>query len=191
MRFHTVFAALAALAFSTGVAVADAQRLAAQKCALQTGAPGNYNVSNAPGVPHVVLGQGGTPGGVAAINDCLADAYQVQYGARRGAAAVAPVTPQSSTAAIAECDRIRSQNIATGVVATVGIIAALGEPYTASVIGGAAGTVTGIRGVNQRHRNCVANATVPAVDPSAAIYVGCRRSTDGVMSRGTRLCVAP
>lgn len=190
MRLKTFLTTLAALTVSTTFALADAPRAAAQQCALQTKSPGNYNISNAPGLPHVLPGQGGTVDGAARINDCLADVYQVQYGAKRGEGTVAEITPQTTAAALEECEKIRRQNIATGLIATVGIVAVLGDPYAPSIIGGTAGSVTGIRTVNRRYRDCVANATVPAVDPNAAIYVGCRRG-NGVMSRGTRLCVAP
>ncbi|WP_299726320.1 hypothetical protein [uncultured Tateyamaria sp.] len=187
---RTLSAALAVFTLSVTFAMADAPRLAAQKCAASTHAPGNYNISNAPGIPHVLPGDGGTKAGAASINDCLKDAYAVQYGTKQGTAAVAAVAPRAGTTSIAECDRIRRQNITTGVIATVGIIAVLGEPYTASAIGGAAGTITGVRGVNRRHRACVAAASATPVDPKAAIHVGCSRR-GGVFSGGTRLCVAP
>ncbi|MEM6374022.1 MAG: hypothetical protein AAF727_14750 [Pseudomonadota bacterium] len=192
MALRTISAALAAIALSTTFAQADTARLAAQQCAVKTHAPGNYNVSEGPGVPNVLPGQGGTASGAARINDCLADVYSVQYGAKRGsaAAAAATATPQSRAASLAECKRVRDRHIATGLAATVGVVAALGEPYTASVIGGVIGSTRGIRGVNNRYRACVAAATAPPIDPNAAVFVGCSRR-EGVMSRGTALCVAP
>jgi len=191
MILRTLSAALAALAFSATFAMADAPRLAAQSCAVQTNAPGNYYISNAPGLPSVLPGPDGTPAGAARINDCLTDTYAVQYGTRAGTAAT-PVAsaPQVTANALGECKTVRDRQIATGLAATVGIIAALGEPYTASVIGGVVGSTQGIRGVNKRYRACVAAASAPPVDPNAAIYVGCSRK-NGVMSRGTSLCVAP
>ncbi|MFL4468587.1 hypothetical protein ACERZ8_01375 [Tateyamaria armeniaca] len=161
MHLRILSTAFAVLAFSTTFALADAARMAAQQCAVKTHAPGNYNISNAPGVPHVLPGQGGTTGGAARINDCLKDVYAVQYGAKRSQVVATAATPRAAAGSIAECDAIRRQNITTGVIATVGIIAALGEPYTASVIGGTAGTITGVRGVNRRHRACVAAVSAP------------------------------
>lgn len=191
MRLKIFLTTLAALTVSTTFALADAPRAAAQQCALQTHAPGNYNISNAPGLPHVLPGQGGTAAGAARINDCLTDVYQVQYGAKRGQAPTARTPAQTTAAALEECERIRNRNIGTGAVATVAVIAALGEPYSASVVGGAIGSYRGLQGVNKRYKDCVANATVAPVNPKDAIYIGCRRSVNGVMSRGTRLCVAP
>ena len=74
MRLKTFLAAAAVLTFTTTLAIADPARQAAQQCALNTNAPGNYNISNAPGLPHVIPGQGGTAAGAARINDCLAQA---------------------------------------------------------------------------------------------------------------------
>ena len=190
MIVRIFWAALAVLTLSTTLALADAQRLAAQKCALSTRAPGNYNVSNAPGLPHVLPGQGGTTDGAARINDCLKDAYGLQYGARPGTTPAADITPQTAAATVQECKRIRNRRIGAGVAGAVGFTLGLGDPYTAAAIGGAVGVGIATRRENRRYADCVAAATAPPVDTNAAIYVGCSRR-GGVMSRGTSLCVAP
>lgn len=188
MFFRMLSAAAAISVFSSTLALADAAREAAQRCAIQTNAPGNYNISNAPGLPNVIPGAGGTAAGAANMNDCLADVYGVQYGAR---GAIPATTAATDTAtALAACERTRNRHIAGGVAATIGVIAALGEPYSASIIGGAIGTTRGMRGVNKRYSDCVARVNAPAVDPNAAIQTGCSRR-GGVMSQGTRLCIAP
>jgi len=183
MRLKTFLAAAAVLTLTTTLAIADAARQAAQQCALNTNAPGNYNISNAPGLPHVIPGQGGTEAGAARINDCLTDTYQVQYGAKGGAVATAGVArtaPTSQPSGRLNCAEILNRT--PGRAATY----AFGSALVAGAIGASAQA-----GVYQRNLNrCLAQAPAQRVDPNAAIYVGCSRR-GGVMRRGTSLCVSP
>lgn len=188
MFLRMLSAAAVVSVFSATLALADAAREAAQRCAIQTNAPGNYNISNAPGLPNVIPGAGGTAAGAANMNDCLADVYAVQYGARGATPATTGAANRAT--ALAACERTRNRHMAGGVAATIGVIAALGEPYSASIIGGAIGATRGVRGVNKRYRDCVDRVNAPAIDPNAAIQTGCSRH-EGVMSHGTRLCIAP
>ncbi|MEO0765281.1 MAG: hypothetical protein AAFS01_02420 [Pseudomonadota bacterium] len=189
MRLKTLLAALAALTLSTTFAVADVPRSAAQKCAEQTRAPGNYYLSDAPGLPHVLPSPDGTVDGAARINDCLKDAYAIQYGARLGETSPGALAETGGVDAEVVCRRTRNGQYVVGTVLTAGIIAAIGEPYTAATIGGLVGLNQGFKVSNRQYAECV-NAAAPPVDPNAAIYTGCSRR-NGVMSAGTRLCVAP
>jgi len=182
MRLKTFLAAAAVLTFTTTLAIADPARQAAQQCALNTNAPGNYNISNAPGLPHVIPGQGGTAAGAARINDCLADTYQVQYGAGGGAVATASAAraPTSQPSGRVNCANILNRT--PGRAATY----AFGAALVAGAIGASAQA-----GVYQRNLNrCLAQSSAPPVVPNAAIYVGCSRR-GGVLSRGNSLCVSP
>ena len=85
MRLRIFSAALAVLTLFSTLAVADTATQATQECAVKTRAPGKYNLSTAADVPNVIPGEGGSTGGAARINDCLADVYTVQYGVRRDA----------------------------------------------------------------------------------------------------------
>lgn len=183
MIVRIFWAALAVLTLSTTLALADAQRLAAQKCALSTRAPGNYNVSNAPGLPHVLPGQGGTTDGAARINDCLKDAYGVQYGAKAGGVAAAATSPVAATDSSGRLNCARILNRSPGRAAAYS--------FGSSIVAGAIGASIQA-GVYQNNLNrCLAQAaTAPPVDTNAAIYVGCSRR-GGVMRQGTSLCVAP
>ncbi|MEP1355880.1 MAG: hypothetical protein ABJX32_15070 [Tateyamaria sp.] len=189
MRLKTLLAVLAALALSTTFAAADIPRSAAQKCAEQTRAPGNYYLSDAPGLPHVLPSPDGTVDGAARINDCLKDAYAVQYGARLGEVSQGALAETGGVDAAQKCRQTRNGQVVVGTVLTAGIIAAIGEPYTAATIGGLIGLSQGVKYSNQEYAKCV-NAAAPPVNPNAAIYTGCSRR-NGVMSGGTRLCVAP
>ena len=182
MRLTTLLAALAALAFSTTIATADAPRLAAQKCAVKTNAPGNYYISNAPGLPSVLPGPNGSPNGAAAINDCLTDAYAVQYGSTNGVAvaAAAAGTATSESGGRLNCARILNRS--PGAAATY----AVGWSLVAGLVGAG-----GQAAVYQNNLNkCLAANSGLPVNPNAAIYTGCSRR-NGVMNGGTRLCVAP
>jgi hypothetical protein len=62
---------------------------AADRCIVQTNAPGTYVIASDQGMPQVVAGRGGTSAGARATNNCLPDAYGVQCGASPSGA-VAP-----------------------------------------------------------------------------------------------------
>lgn len=181
--------AAAAVVLSSSFVSADAARSAAQQCIAQTHAPGNYNISNDPGVPHVIPAAGGTPAGAANVNDCLADAYGVQYGAKRAAPVAVDGTLSASEEALYECKRLRRQRVGNSVAAAVGFTLGVGDPYTAAAVGGAIGVGVTANRENRRYADCVAAAYAPPPDPNAAIFTGCSRR-GGVMSQGTSLCVA-
>lgn len=183
-------AAAATLAFSSTFALADTAQDAAQRCALHTRAPGNYNISTGPGVPHVIPGQGGTAAGASRVNDCLLDAYAVQFGGKRGSVVSAAAAPANPEAAVVECKRIRNRRIGSSVAAAVGFTLGVGDPYTAAAAGGAIGVGITARRENRRFGECVAAATAAPIDTNAAVYTGCSRR-GGVMSNGTSLCVSP
>lgn len=177
------FLAAAALTLTAMPGIADPARLAAQQCALNTNAPGNYYISNAPGLPHVIPGRGGTLAGAARINDCLTDTYQVQYGtkgggvATAGVAATAPTTQPSGGLNCAE-----NLNRTPGRAATYA--------FGSALVAGAAGADVQA-GVYQGSLNrCLAQSSAPPVSPGAAVYVGCSRR-GGVMRLGNSLCVSP
>lgn len=185
----TVCVVGAALALSAASASADRALDAAERCIIQTNAPGNYSVISDQGVPQVIAGQGGTSAGASATNDCLLDAYGVQFGA--SPSGVVAATGTTSQATLDECRRIRNRRIGSSVAAAVGFTVGLGDPYTAAAVGGAIGVGVSARRENRRYADCIASAYTPPVDPDAPVIVGCSRRQRGVMSGGSSLCVAP
>lgn len=180
MRLTTILAAFAALTFSTTLAMADAPRLAAQKCAVKTNAPGNYYISNAPGLPSVLPGPNGSPNGAAAINDCLLDIFAVQFGSVAGG--TAPPVAAGATASVGNINCARILNRSVGAATTY----AVGWSLVAGFVG--AGAQAGVYQSNL-NKCLAANSGLP-VNPNAAVYTGCSRR-NGVLNGGTRLCVAP
>ncbi|WP_299622100.1 hypothetical protein [uncultured Tateyamaria sp.] len=170
-------------------AVADPALQAADRCITQTNAPGTYAIISDQGVPQVVAGQGGTAAGASATNDCLLDAYGVQFGASPSGV-VAAATGTTSQATLDECRRIRNRRIGGNVAAAVGFTIGFGDPYTAAALGGAVGVGISARRENRRYAECIASAYQPPVDPDAPVFVGCSRRERGVLSGGSSLCVA-
>lgn len=182
VTLRTLVAVVVGLYLCATVARADAARTAAQHCAIQNHAPGNYFISNAPGVPHVIPGLGGTDGGARRMNDCLLDAYGVQFGVTPGAAVTA-ATPAAAPAR-PECDHILSRTPA------VAARYAAGSALVARAVGASVQA-----GVSQDHLNtCLAAHSTPSqkvvpIAPAIAPIVGCRRKDGGVIRGGAGLCV--
>ena len=177
------FCTVALMAVSPTVGLADVATETAQRCIIQTNAPGNYFISDAPGVPHVIPGQGGSSAGAATVNDCLNDAYAVQFGSRTGQVtatrASAPNGGQATTTGSVDCSRILNRSAGRAAAYSLG----------ASVVAGAIGASVQA-GVYQRNLNtCLAQRAAPRVDPNAAVFIGCSRQ-HGVLSGGSNLCVS-
>lgn len=181
---------LASFAAILGAASASAEAAldAADRCIVQTNAPGTYVITSDQGVPQVVAGQGGTSAGASATNDCLLDAYGMQFGASPSGV-VAP-TGTTSQATLAECRRIRNRRVGSNVAAAVGITIGFGDPYTAAALGGVVGVGISARRENRRYADCIAQAYQPPIDPDAPVFVGCSRRANGVLTGGSSLCVA-
>ncbi|MBY5933865.1 hypothetical protein KUV51_12715 [Tateyamaria omphalii] len=98
-----------------------------QTCIAQTGAPGTYLLAaDARGLPRVTPGQGATAAGARNVNDCLADVFQIQYGARQRA--VATTSGQSGFASNRgdRCARILNRSAATAGTYAFGAALAAG-----------------------------------------------------------------
>jgi hypothetical protein len=180
---RSAFCTVALMAVSPTVGLADVATQTAQRCIVQTKAPGNYFISEAPGVPHVLPGQGGSAAGAANVNDCLNDAYGVQFGSPTGQVtatrASAPIGGQAATSCSVDCSRILNRSPGRAAAYSLG----------SSIVAGAIGASVQA-GVYQRNlNNCLAQRAAPRVDPNAAVFTGCSRQ-HGVLSGGTSLCVS-
>jgi hypothetical protein len=171
---RSAFCTVALMAVSPTVGLADVATQTAQRCIVQTKAPGNYFISEAPGVPAA---------GAANVNDCLNDAYGVQFGSPTGQVtatrASAPIGGQAATSGSVDCSRILNRSPGRAAAYSLG----------SSIVAGAIGASVQA-GVYQRNlNNCLAQRAAPRVDPNAAVFTGCSRQ-HGVLSGGTSLCVS-
>ena len=184
---RALFSAVAMMAMSATVGLADVATETAKRCIIKTNAPGNYFISEAPGVPHVIPGQGASARGAANVNDCLNDVYGVQYGSTSGQVTATP--------AAAVTTATQGQAVSSGRVNCAAILnrspgRAAAYSFGSSIVAGAVGASVQA-GVYQRNlNNCLAQVAAPRVDPNAAVFIGCSRR-QGVMSGGTSLCVSP
>lgn len=142
-------AGFAALCASSSIAATGNNAAVVQSCIQQTGAPGTYETTSGASVPQVVAGPRGTVRGAAAVNDCLNDAFQVQFGAT-GSVETARVETNGIS-----CREERNAGVVAGLILTAGTVGILGGTDGA-VLGGVVGSVVGIRGLNKQYHECAA-----------------------------------
>lgn len=156
-----------------------------QSCMSKTRASGSYLVAVHKEVPTVMTATGGTEAGVVKINDCLADTYDVQFGA---------VALSTSTAAreelVAQCHRRGNAHLVVGTIVTAATFAAIGtaSEFWLLVGAGVGGTSLG-KGI--RYKMSCNKLSDPKYLSDQKVAqsstAGCPKSA-GVMFGGSRYC---
>jgi len=146
-RFISVFM----IGLSASVASAETVRDVVAECARHVGASGAYAITTDQGIPQVTAAAGGTQSGVAKVNDCLQDKYQVQYSADQVTGDKEPLVDPDVMARCAPLLNSRLSKSARGGGASDGA-----QP-------------------SQRYQDCIAKASEPGVESNVVALDDCGR----------------
>lgn len=164
----------------TAAQTATAERFAA-KCIASVRAPGRYQIVHGGRIPRVMAaGAGATQTGAANVNDCLADAYQVQPG--RVVAAAPAAEPQPG-------DGPDYLNCAEILTRSPG--AAAGYAFTTGFLFGVVGSSLQAGTYQRNLQTCLAQQGSLAASVGGGrggTYIGGGCGAGNLMVRGARYC---